>query len=245
MAVGGANVDGFIVHCFADGDPLLQAALARELPMVMVDNPDGFPYVAVDDVGGARPAAEHLIALGHHRLGIASLELSLDVEGGIIGRARQKQASYGPTRARLEGYRQAVEGAGLDWERDVAVYESSDNALVEGRNAVASLLACEPAPTAILAMSDQLALRALGYARDYGIDILADLSIVGFDDAPGAAQASPGLTTVHQPHVEKGRSSGRLLVELLRGNPQPAPVVLPTRLVLRESTARPPSPQEG
>lgn len=234
------NADGFIIHCFAEDDPLFQATLARRLPTVVVDNltVEGLPYVTVDDEGGARAAAEHLLALGHRRLGIISLELSLEVVGGIVDASRQAQAAYGPSRARLRGYRKAAEAAGLAWEEDVSVYECTDNTLAEGEQAAAALLAREPRPSGILAMSDQLALGALGFARARGITVPAELSVVGFDDILGAAQARPALTTVHQPHVEKGRQAGRLLIAQLKGQAAPESVVLPTRLVVRQSSAQ-------
>lgn len=243
-----ASVDGFVVQCFADGDPLYQTVIGRRLPSVLVDNfsdtPD-LPWVTVDDVGGARAAAEHLIALGHRRLGIASLELTRQSVSGILTLEQQARASYGPTRARLQGYRAAVEAAGLSWERDVVVYECSENTLEEGRRAAVVLLSQSPRPTAILAMSDQLALGVLEHAARQGIAVPTGLSVVGFDDAPMAAQTTPSLTTVRQDHVEKGRRAGQMLLALLEGSPALEPVVLPTRLIVRESSGPPSSMADG
>jgi DNA-binding LacI/PurR family transcriptional regulator len=101
-----------------------------------------------------------------------------------------------------------------------------------------------PRPTALLAMSDQLALGALDAARARGLDVPGDLSVVGFDDIPAAARAAPGLTTVRQPLVEKGQQAGALLVAAVQGREQdqPVTVTLPTELIVRGSTARAPLP---
>lgn len=232
-----ASVDGFIVHAFADGDPLLEEILGRKLPTVLVDNPDvgGLPYVAVADEQGARAAATHVLELGHRRLGVVSLELDLHSKGGIINLERQERAAYRTTRARLQGYRAAVHAVGLSWEDDVVVYESFDNTPEEGRKAAASLLEQATPPSAILTMSDQLALGVLEYASEKKIRVPSELSVVGYDDAL-SGQREPFLTTVHQPHVEKGRHAARLLIAQLRGQPVES-VTLPTHLVVRRSTA--------
>lgn len=236
--IGTANVDGLIVHCFAEQDPLFDLALSRKLPAVMVDNSGvtGYPHVAIDDEGGARAAAEHLLARGHTRLGVASMEMDVEVVGGIVGRKRQEEIGYASVRARLDGYRRAVEAAGLDWDRDVVVFEASDNRPVDGAEAASALLATRPRPTAILAMSDQLAFGVLGYATDSGLRVPQDVAVVGFDDLPSASRTTPPLTTVHQPTVEKGKEAARLLIAQLRGEEHPGSVHLETHLVVRESS---------
>ena len=97
----------------------------------------------------------------------------------------------------------------------------------------------DPRPTALLAISDQLAFGAIEAAREMGLSVPGDLSVVGFDDVPEAARSNPPLTTVHQDHVEKGLLAGRLLVARLGGEEPEAPNTLRTRLVVRESTAPP------
>lgn len=233
-----ANVDGLIVHCFADEDPLFDVALSRKLPAVMVDNSGvpGYPHVAIDDEGGARQAAEHLLAQGHRRLGVVSMEMDVEAVGGIVGPERQEAIGYASVEARLAGYRAGVEAGGLDWDRDVVVYETTDNRPVDGAEAASALLATEPRPTALLAMSDQLAFGVLGHALDVGLRVPDDLAVAGFDDLPHAARTTPPLTTVHQPTVLKGKEAARLLIAQLRGEETPPSVLLPTHLVVREST---------
>jgi DNA-binding LacI/PurR family transcriptional regulator len=98
-------------------------------------------------------------------------------------------------------------------------------------------LAADPRPTALIAATDQLALGAIEAAREAGLGVPEDLSIVGFDDVPGAAWSRPGLTTVRQPLFEKGEVAGRLLTE----HAAPRDVILPVELVVRGSTAAPPA----
>ena len=107
----------------------------------------------------------------------------------------------------------------------------------KGRAAAATLLSLDPPPTAILAMSDRLALGALAEAQGKNLDVPRDLSIVGFDDTLDAARSQPPLTTVHQSHVDKGRQAGKLLLVQLRGQAQPQSVTLETHLVVRGSSA--------
>jgi DNA-binding LacI/PurR family transcriptional regulator len=239
-AISGAVVDGFVVYSMSDEDPLVEAALKRRLPVVLVDQPrtGGLPFVGIDDEGAARAAAEHLVGLGHRRFSVVSFALAPEPAGSLADVDRQEAATYSLTRSRLRGYATAIEAAGLSWE-DVPVYEHFENVPEEGRKAAESLLTQEPRPTAILALSDQLALGALDAARRFGLSVPEDVSVVGFDDVPDAARATPPLTTVHQPHVEKGLLAGRLLITQLRDEELPSPELLPTRLVVRGSTAPP------
>lgn len=238
-AAGEAAVDGFVVYSMADDEPLLLAALERRLPSVVVDQPTrgGASFVGIDDWSAARAAAEHLLGLGHERVAIITSGLSADGRGGPADGERQEGASCHISRERLAGYRAALSGAGLAWG-DVPIYECPGSEEWMGRGAAEALLARGPRPTALLCFSDRLALGAIEAAREVGLSVPGDLSIVGFDDAPIVAQAA-SLTTVHQDHREKGRAAGEMLVSLLRGGGPPEPVVLPTRLVERGSTAPP------
>ena len=243
QAVRGAAVDGFVVYCMAEGDRMIEAVRDRRLPAVLVDDPpdviaEGMSRVGVDDEGGARAAAEHLAGLGHRRIGVVSYELAPEPVGGLAGPERQARVAFRSTRLRLDGYKKAVEGAGVAWD-SVPVYECPENVPEEGAAAARVLLGMDPRPTALLATSDQLAFGAIGAAREMGLSVPGDLSVVGFDDVPEAARSNPPLTTVHQDHVQKGLLAGRLLVARLGGEEPEAPKTLRTRLVVRESTALP------
>ncbi|MGB3683460.1 MAG: LacI family DNA-binding transcriptional regulator [Rubrobacteraceae bacterium] len=235
--VGSAVVDGFIVYCLAEEDPLSNAALGRRLPTVLVDQPPqkGLPAVGIDDEGSARTVAEHFLGLGHTKFGVISFELAPDVRSGLADQKRQRSATYWPSRRRLGGYASALEEAGIAWE-DVPVYECAENHPEEGRQATETLLALEQRPTAILALSDQLALGAIKAITQKGLSVPKDISVAGFDDIPEAARSNPRLTTVRQPHVEKGIKAGRMLIDQLQGDDAPRSKVLPSRLVVRGST---------
>ncbi|MGF1473083.1 MAG: LacI family DNA-binding transcriptional regulator [Rubrobacteraceae bacterium] len=237
-AVMAAVVDGFVVYSMPERDPLVGAALERRLPMVMVDQRDQgeVPSVGIEDREAARSAAEHLVQLGHESFGVVSLELALDVQSGLADTSRQDSATYRTGKDRLRGYRSCLADAGIPWDA-VPVYECVENLPEEGRRAGEALLSQTPRPTAILAMSDQLALGVLEAAAGRGLRIPEDLSIVGFDDIPAAASSEPPLTTVHQPHVEKGLQAGRMLIAQLDGRDIDESGLLPTELVVRGSTA--------
>jgi len=239
-AAAQAAVDGFVVYSMSDEEPLLTAALDRGLPTVVVDQParEGVPFVGVDDEAGAREAADHLLGLGHERLGVVAFGLSPDGGEGLADLGRQERAAFHVSRARLQGYRGALEDAGLPWP-EVPVYECAGSTAVLGRRAARTLLAAEERPTAVLCTSDQLALGVLAEAKEMGLSVPADLSVVGFDGVPPGETADPPLTTVLQDHGEKGSLAGRLLVSLLRGKAGPRIERLPTRLVIRASTAPP------
>jgi DNA-binding LacI/PurR family transcriptional regulator len=228
-----AAVDGFVVYSAVRNDPRVEAALERRLPVVTVDQPRDLPtpLVGIDDRAAARSAAAYLRELGHTRVGVLSFIAALDAEGrfGIF-----------LSTERLAGFREGLADA---WDEDV-VRVCRPNAPRPARRATLELLRLDPPPTAIVAMSDVLALGALQAAAELGVDVPGELSVVGFDDSPAATLATPALTTVRQPHEEKGRIAGEWLVEAIeRGQPfqEDQRLILPTELIVRESTAPPAS----
>jgi DNA-binding LacI/PurR family transcriptional regulator len=228
-----ALVDGFIGYTDIADDGRLDVVEERGLPLVVVDGPPrkGVPSVRIDDRGAARIAAEHLLELGHRQIGVVALPLSPDGYEGPSELERQQAGRYFCTRERLLGIRDAFEAAGRDWAA-VPVEERTPHGRDAGRRAAAALLDRADRPTALLAMSDELAIGALQAAAARGLAVPGDVSIIGFDDTPPAADA--GLTTITQPHREKGETAVRMLLE---PDAHPARVVLPTRLVRRASTA--------
>lgn len=231
--VRSALVDGFVIYCDLAGDPRRAAARDRGLPLVLVDSPPvlGMPWVGIDERAAASLAATHLLQLGHRRIGIVSLPMANDGHRGWVDETRAATVGYALTHERLAGYRSAIEAAGLDW-RDVLVHEHQPNGVESGRRAAAALLDRAERPTAILAMSDELAIGVLAAAGERGISVPAELSVVGFDDAPPAMHSNPPLTTIHQPLVDKGRVAAGLLLD-----PEPeARVELSIDLVVRAST---------
>jgi DNA-binding LacI/PurR family transcriptional regulator len=233
-----AAVDGFVIYSMSNEEPLLAAALERRLPAVVVDQPrkEGVPLVGVDDRGAARTAAEHLLDLGHERFAIVSFGLSPDGHEGIADSERQERTVFHVSRMRLRGYRAALEETGLAWS-EIPVYECPGSAKELGYRAVEALFRSKQEPTAILALSDQLALGAIEWMTERRISVPEDVSVVGFDNIPAAASADPPLTTVHQDHAEKGVLAGRMLVSQLHEQDTPSAGPLATRLVVRGSTS--------
>jgi len=227
-----AAVDGFIVYSMPQDDPRVEAALARRLPVVTVDQPRGAetPFVGIDDRAGARSAAVHLRELGHERVAVLRFMHELDLHG---------ERELDLTDERLEGYK---EGLGEAWDASL-VRVCRPNATESAREATLELLREGEPPSAILAMSDTLAVGALQAAGDRGVSVPAELSIVGFDDSPVAAHTTPPLTTVAQPQEGKGRLAAQWLVEDVergeRRRRRRRRAILPTELLVRESTAPP------
>lgn len=237
-----AIVDGFLLYSTTDDDPLIQLAVDRHIPLVCVDAPvlDVAPLITIDDRAAAARIATHLIGQGHRRIVVLALALSLESQAGPADARVQASATYRIVRERLFGYAEACVAAGIIWET-IPVEVCADNSQPAGAAAAARLLADHPDCTAIIAMSDLLALGALQAAAARGLAVPRDLSVVGFDDIPVAAQLSPPLTTVWQPHEEKGRRAVDLLLTSLQSDAAPVPTreQLSTCLALRESTAPP------
>ena len=147
-------------------------------------------------------------------------------------------ASYHNDRERLAGVREALEAADISWEQ--TLIEERANREDAGAAAARSLLTETPRPTAIVAMSDQLALGAIRGAHELGLEVPGDLSVGGFDDIPEAARSQPPLTTVRQPLVDKGLLAGDRLFKLIDGS-EPPDAVLPVQLVARDSTGPAPA----
>jgi DNA-binding LacI/PurR family transcriptional regulator len=235
-AIDAAAVDGFILYALAEDDPGRARVLARRQPVVGVDVDPiaGAASVGIDDRAAAEQAAAHVLGLGHRALAILALELDAGGRTGLVDPDRiTAAASFRVTHERWRGYADAAAHAGID-PRRIPVFETAGNSEAGGEaGARAFLLAAAPRPTAILAMSDRLALGVLRAARALELRVPEDLAVVGFDDIPEAAAA--GLTTLRQPSREKGRVAARLLLEDAVAGERPR-VLLPTELVVRRST---------
>lgn len=239
--VRNAVVDGLVIYALADDDPALVAARERSVPLVVVDQAGrpGEGVVRIDDRGGAAAVAQHLADLGHRDVAVVSFEMHRDRRAAFADADRVAGATWAVVRERIAGYRSAFEAAGIDWA-SVQIWECAHNGRQPGRDAAAAVLATKPRPTAIVALSDELALGVIEGAQDLGLAVPEDLSVVGFDDAPAAASATPALTTVHQPLRRKGLTAGRRLLEVQKGQPPTRSRRLPTELVVRGSTGPPP-----
>ena len=240
-AVREAAVDAFVVYSISDDDPRSTAIAQRNLPAVIVDEPrlPHAAFIGIDDAGGARAVAQHLVELGHRRFGVLTFPLQDDRYAGWVTPERLAGATFPVTANRLHGYAAALSAAGIDWNA-VPIYEVESNLPGTGATAAAELLALDPPPTAILAVSDQLALSAIRVARSHGKGVPGVLSVAGFDDIPAAETAHIPLTTVRQPLREKGAAAARMVVEGWDSD-HPPELILPTDLVVRASTGPAPA----
>jgi len=215
--LGGTLIDGAIIVT-----PTVEIPHSP-VPVVAIDPQAGtdMPIIVdVDNSGGAQKATEHLLGLGHQRI------------GHIRGREDLKSAHL-----REAGYRQALENAGIP--HDEQLIEQGDYQHDAAVEAARRLLDLPQPPSAIFAANDISALAALGVAAERGLAVPEDLSIIGFDDIPAAAQSTPALSTVRQPLHEMGSHAVRLLLSLLDGEEATAPQQLPAVLVPRDTTAPP------
>jgi DNA-binding LacI/PurR family transcriptional regulator len=232
-AMDRAIVDGIVVIGLDEGHPEVEAIRRTGLPVVLVDAPAWPEHgaVEVDDEGGARAAARHLIDLGHRELLVVGIEPPTAVVDA---------AADGVIARRLRGYRAAAQECGVPLGPERVVVGA---ATFEGGEA-AFLRAWEDGvrPTGVLAMSDVAAAGVLQAARHLGLRVPEQLSIVGFDDLPLTRFTDPPLTTIHQPVRLKGEEAARLLLAALepRAGTAGEHRVLETRLVVRRSTAPPP-----
>ena len=231
-----AAVDGLIAHCPADDDPALAVALRRRLPTVIAGGPStaGAECVTVDNEAAAASAARYLIELGHRELGVVTWRLRPDGYTGPVGPARQASARYEVFRLRLLGYQRAAAAADLP-AAAVRVWEQPGHSVADGCAAGHALLGSPGRErlTAVLASTDVLALGVLQAARELGLNVPRDLSVVGYDDIEESARALPPLTTVHQSLYQQGQDCARQLIAPGRAPALPHP----TRLIVRASTA--------
>ncbi len=194
-----------------------------DIPVVAIDphaGPLGLPTVDSDNFTGGVLATQHLLELGHTRIGY------------LAGRPDLESS-----RLREAGFRKALADAGVPVDENLIRIGSYSR---EDSHAPASeLLSLPDRPTAIFAANDLSALGIIDVARQLGIEVPRDLSVVGFDDIPDSAQSTPPLTTVQQPLQRMGAEAIRLLLALLDGEPpDDHHVRLPVSLVRRGSSAR-------
>ncbi|GAA1287883.1 LacI family DNA-binding transcriptional regulator [Saccharothrix xinjiangensis] len=197
----------------------------REIPLALVDpvgeiDPD-LPSATGDNWGGGLAATRHLLLLGHRRIAaITGPALSL------------------PSRARLDGYRTALDTAGV--AIDPELVRVGDFQLEDGLTHGLDLLTLPDPPTAVFAFNDAQAIGVYQAAHQLGLRIPHDLSVVGYDDLPTATWAIPALTTVRQPLRDMAATATRMVIDLAQGAAAtPHRSLFATELVVRASTAPP------
>jgi LacI family transcriptional regulator, galactose operon repressor len=213
------RVEGLvIIPTSADGLELVQDA--NLCAVVLEYEVEGAYCLVADDLQGGRTATEHLLQLGHRRI-------------GCIIRAGDTSSS----RNRVLGYREALTAAQTALDESLIV--ETGTSISAGEAAAFHLLNHSEPPTAIFAHSDVIALGVISAIRKGGLCTPEDISVVGYDDIDEAAYFYPPLTTVVYPKQKMGENAARILIDLIQGTrpPEPQTILLETRLVERASTA--------
>jgi len=217
------RVDGFALSNTNLDDPRVHYLLDIDFPFVAFGraNPEwDFAWVDVDGAAGVEQAVNHLLELGHRRIACLAWP-----EESLTGQYR------------LTGYRQAMAAAGLEVQAGWVI--RAENHYRHAYQAAQTWLTQPPTrrPTAVVALTDLMAIGVMNAAADAGLTVGRDLAVVGFDDAPITGYLRPPLTSLRQPIAEIGERMVTMLIDLVRGEtPSPAQVLLKPRLIVRDST---------
>jgi DNA-binding LacI/PurR family transcriptional regulator len=235
-AVQNAVVDGFCVYCLPDWDEAYAGLRLRRLPVVSADaqaqaDPQA-KFVGIDESAATREAGRHLAALGHRHIGVIADWIVPERVTRPVRLEAPEDVPYYVSRERLAGYRDAFADIDVPWH-DLSLVNAAQNSRQAAAAAAAHLLDRAPRVTAIVAVSDILALGVLDALQARGLQAGRDVSVIGFDDIPDAA--AMGLTTIRQPAMEKGRIAGALLLDPPASEAD-SRVLLPTELIVRAST---------
>lgn len=220
------RVDGFVLSSTNLNDQRVAYLKEMDFPFVAFGraNPEWtFPYVDVDGAAGVGEAVRHLLDLGHRRIGLIGWP-----EDSLTGAFR------------LNGYLEAMAEAGIP--PDPAWIIRTEHSATSGQWAAGQLLDLPPArrPTAIVVLSDVMAVGAMNEIQDRGLEVGRDVAVIGFDDVPLAQYLRPPLTTLRQPIWEIGQQVISMLIQLIQGEePAERQVLLPARLIVRASSGGP------
>jgi LacI family transcriptional regulator len=221
------RADGFVLVRTRRDDPrivLLQEAGVPFVAFGRVIGANGIHVVDEDDARGIRLMVDHLVALGHTRI-------------GCIAEPDRFTKGY----HRFEGYRQGLQAYGLPF--DPALIVTTSYRQRSGREAAAQLLDLPEPPTAIIACNDLLALGAVGAVQARGLQVGRDISVTGYDNIPLAEHAQPPLTTVDQPAHQLGSLVAQMLIHVIRGEPiAEKQVILQPAAIIRQSSGPCPTP---
>ena len=218
------QVDGVVMIPSQNPLELIAILQAARIPSVVLEHdlPETH-FIAIDDLEGGRLGTQHLLSLGHRRIGLI-----------------RRYPSSALSTERFTGYRQAIESAGFAFDPSLVVQCEAGQAA--GYQAMQQLLALPEPPTAVFTHNDVLALGAMHAIWEAGLSIPDDISIVGYDDIVSSGYLTPPLTTVMFPKAEMGRQAAHTILQLVQDGDDlpPRKVVLPVELVVRASTGPPP-----
>jgi LacI family transcriptional regulator len=218
------RIDGLLVISLRPPESHAARLLEFGGPTILVDiaHPD-FSRVVIDDVAGGRTATQHLLDLGHRRIGFLS-----DFADSTF--------HFTANRDRYTGYVEALSAAGISVRADFSVH--GEHSRESAYEQACRLLTLEQRPTAVFATNDTLAIGALEAASDMELDVPEQLSVIGYDDIEMAKYLN--LTTIRQQLFASGVRGGELLLEAITSPPErPQKIILPIELVVRATTAPP------
>jgi DNA-binding LacI/PurR family transcriptional regulator len=221
------RVDGVIVVSLRLSRRWLALFRRAGVPLVAVDVAlKGVPHTVTDDVAGGRMATDHLLSLGHRRVGFVGDTRRLAAGSGL---------GFTASHQRLAGYQEALQNAGIGY--DAELVRRGPHGAANAEALAAELLTLPDPPSAIFAASDTQAIGVLAAADRAGRPVPGELAVIGFDDIESAMLL--GLSTVHQPLEDSGAEAACRLCALLRGEPiGPLRQQLPLEVMHRSSTAR-------
>ncbi|WP_419784243.1 LacI family DNA-binding transcriptional regulator [Maridesulfovibrio sp.] len=217
-----SQVDGLIITSTDPKGKLIKSLTEENVPIVLLFStikPGPISAVGVDNYRGGYEATEHLISLGHRRIGMVSGNFA------ISDRAHH----------RWHGYRQCLKDNNIPYDSQLLI--QTEYSLEGGRDSIGKLLQLDAPPSAVFCSNDYLALGAIKGAMQAGLTLPEDLSIVGFDDMPTASYMIPALTTINQPAYEMGRTACEILLQIMEDPTLVMQHMMETKLVVRESTA--------
>lgn len=235
VALANAAVDGFVIYSVPEREPGLELAFRPGLPTVIIDSPQNIPsaaFVGLNDRGMTKALVEHLVQIGHRRIGVISSRLSMSRYNGPAGPERWEGAPYVVIANRIRGVLDAL----ADVSGALPVEERFDNSVESGAQALHDLLDRHPDLTAVCCLTDVLALGALEAAAQRGLRVPGDLTVTGWDDLPEARRV--GLTTIGQPLAGKGQAAGEVLLAPVSADGPPR-VILPTSVEIRRTSGPP------
>lgn len=215
------KVEGAIVEGLRLSDPYIEEIKKTQIPTVLIDIPiltDKVGYVSSDNVRAAFEATSYLIKLGHRNI-------------GFINGHNDAAVSF----ERLEGYKKALEKNNIPYKEEYVVFD--DFTQEGGYNSFKTLVFEHPEITAVFHASDLMAIGSFKAAKDLGMKVPEDISIVGFDDIELASLISPGLTTIRQDTFKMGYNAAKHLLSIIKGE-KPQHILIPHKLVIRDSARK-------
>ncbi len=215
-------VDGLIIGTTALSQKDINILEGLRIPIITIETQTNkFSSFCIDNVKAAKSATQHLINLGHTDI-------------AIISGLKDDPLHFSVPQERLKGYKKALEENNIDFRPELEVV--GNFSLEGGAEAMVNLLSIHRPPTAVFAMSDEMAIGALKIIKEMNLRVPEDISIIGFDDHDIAKYFD--LTTIKQPIEEFGEKSGSLMLDMLKNNQKipPINVEFETQLLIRETT---------